>query len=272
MMIKTMTIVICAAALLSLGAVSTTVPSPVRKNEIKLFVTAANVEQALKTLKLDERRAEEVVVCFFDTSDQVLAANHLILRARQKGDGPGDSTVKLRVTDDATELSAAERAIPPEQDWTQETTPVLSRSADRDGLARGMVARVAAGQVPVVELFNEPQQKLVLARMKNFNWESLRCYGPVKASVWRQGWRFQGFPAKVTVELWHLQQDGRQQDILEVSANVKAGTEAQAQVLARQFFSAAKAAGFGEPTGQTKTRLLLDFFKPGRPVAPALKQ
>jgi hypothetical protein len=238
--------------------------APARKNEIKLFVTAANAEQAIAALKLDEHRAVKGIVCFFDTNAGALEANNLILRARQMGDGPGDSTVKLRATTGATELSAAERAIQPEQDWTREDEPTLSRSIDRKSLPKGLVAQVAAGQVAAAELFNEPQRTLVKGRIKDFTVESLRRYGPVEALVWRQQWKLHGFPEQVTVELWHLRKDGQRQDVLEVSAKVTTETEEQAQALAKQFFGAAKAAGLGEPAGQTKTKTVLDFFKPGR--------
>ncbi len=242
-------------------------PSPqVRKNEIKLFVNAANAEQAMKALKLDEHRSVKQIVCFFDTADRALEANDLILRARQKEGGPGESTVKLRAIDGATALSDAERAIQPEQDWTNENRPTLSRSVDHASWAKGLVPKVAAGQVAVAEIFDETQRKLVMARMKDFDWKSLRLYGPVDARVWRQQWKLQGFPENVTVELWHLQKDGRTQDVLELSAKAWAETDTEARALACRFFGAAKAAGFGAPAGQTKTKAVLDFFKPGRRV------
>jgi len=203
-------------------------------------------------------------VIFFDTGDRSLAANHLILRARQQGKGGrGDSTVKLRVHDGATELSDAELAIQPEQDWTNENVATLSRSKDRESLAKGLVSQVIAGQLAMADLFDEEQHELVAGRMKDFNWADLRLYGPVEADVWKQQWKLDGFPEDMTVELWHLQKEGKQQDILEVSANAKAETEEQAKELARRFFAAAKAAGMGEPTGQTKTQMVLDFYQPG---------
>jgi hypothetical protein len=67
-----------------------------RKSEIKLFVTAANTEQAIKALKLDEHKAKKRTVIFFDTGDRSLGVNHLILRARQQGQGHGDSTMATR--------------------------------------------------------------------------------------------------------------------------------------------------------------------------------
>jgi len=106
-----------------------------RKSEIKLFITAANVPQAIKALKLDEHRAVNQLCCFFDTSDGMLEAEHLILRARQKGDGPGEFTVKLRASEDSA-LSDAERAIQPEQDWTDEYQSKASGMGEPSGLTK----------------------------------------------------------------------------------------------------------------------------------------
>lgn len=247
----------------SLPLPGSTAPA-VWKNEIKLLVTAENAQQAIKALKLNEHRDEKQIVCFFDTNDRLLEANNLILRVREQEDGGGESTVKLRALDGATELSNAEQVIRPEEDWTSENKHTFSRSVDCDSLAKGLVSKVIKGQAAVIDLFNEAQRKIVAARLKDFQWESLKLYGPVEAQVWRQQWKFYGFPKEVTVELWHLQQDGRTQDILEVSSKAKADSEAQAQTLAKQFFEAAKAAGLGESLGETKTRKVLDFFKPGR--------
>ena len=147
-------------------------------------------------LKLDEKLAYRQTVCFFDTADGALEARGLILRARQKDGGPGESTVKLRAIEGAGELSDAERAIQPEQDWTREDGPTLSRSVDHEAITEGLVARAAAGEGRVIELFNDQQQKLVMARMKDFNWESLRRYGPVEAKVWKQQRKLEGFRGK----------------------------------------------------------------------------
>jgi hypothetical protein len=235
-----------------------------RKNEIKLFVTPVNTEQALTALKLDGAKAVEQMVCFFDTAEGALESRSLILRVRQKSGALGESTVKLRATRGMMDLSDAERSIQPEQDWTQESGPTLSRSMNWDSIEIGLAAKVAAGQGAVKELFNAQQQNLLEARMKDFPWESLKRYGPVQARVWREDRKLEGFREKVTIERWHLERDGRILELLEVSAKAKADTEEQAQALAKQFFEAAKSAGLGEPSGQTKTRQVLEFFKPGR--------
>jgi hypothetical protein len=232
--------------------------------EFKLLVTAANTAQALRTLELNPQRAVKQTVCFFDSPDGALDSAHLILRARQSGDGPGQSTAKLRASQGDVVLSATEQAIPLELEWVHPTQSMLSRSLDAP-LAKDMVSMAAAGEVPSAGLFNEAQRQLVTDRTPEFKWESLHCYGPIDAQLWRQQRKFPGFPNKVTIELWHLRKDAKTLDLLEVSAKAKAVTEAQAQVLASQFYAAAKAAGMGEPAGLTKTRLVLDFFKPATP-------
>lgn len=257
----------CSASLLyaadpsSPPAGTIAIPAPA-KQEIKLFMTAANAERAITELKLDKHRAVHQIACFFDTADGTLQANHLILRARQKADAPGESTVKIRVTDVAAELTAAERAMELELDWTSENKVAFSRSISHSALPVGMVAQAAAGKIPTRLLFNESQRDLVSARIKDFDWDRLRCFGPVKVKVWRKHCKIDGFTEKVTVELWHLQRDGKKKDILEVSVKTTAESDAHARALANQFYAAAKAAGMGEPAALTKTQVVMDFLNP----------
>ncbi len=266
MLSRKLFVVSVVALLLSGGDVSAA-SALARKNEIKLIVTAANTEQALKALKLDERRAKKRTVCFFDTGQRLLAANHLILRARQSSKGRTDSTVKLRADNDALELSERELEIQPEQDWTNEAGPAHSRSLDHDLPINGLLSEVVAGQQAVVELFSKEQKELVTARVAGFNWTDLRLYGPVEVLVWRKQWKLDGFPEDITVEVWNLQKEGKTRDILEVSAKVKAESDELAKELAGKFFAAARDAGIGEPTGQSKTQMVLDFFQPGLSAA-----
>jgi len=243
-------------------------PAPVqaaaasRKAEFKLLVPAADTARALQVLKLDPQRAVTAIICYFDTPDGVLDAQHLILRARQQGEGNGESTVKLRAAEGRTALSDAERAIPSEQDWVDETGATFSRSLDNASLAKDLVSKVAAGQVPVVELFTAAQRQLITVRVPDLKWERLHCFGPVKAEIWGQQAQLPGFPSAATIELWHLQKPDQKLDLLEISAKAKPKSAPQAQALAKQFYAAAKAAGLGDPAGQTKTRTVVDFFQP----------
>ena len=233
----------------------------VRKNEFKLLVTAVDTATALKTLGLERQSADKEIVYFFDTSDKMLQAHHVTLRARQPvGRSGGDATVKLRAPAGTLALSEEERTLQPEQDWTSEHEPSEARSLTRDDLPDGLVSKVGEGSMPLVKLFSQEQQNLLRARLPGVDWKSLKNLGPIEAEVWARQGRLNGFEKPVTVELWHLRQNGREQEILEVSAKGKAKTDADAQLLARQFFAAARAAGLGDPDGRTKTKLVMHFF------------
>lgn len=259
----------CLAVLLGLVMGTPLLPAAdppsatLRRDEFKMLVSADNTAQAIQALKLQNPQASKQIICFFDTPDQSLAAKHLILRGRQTGPLPGESTVKIRDLLDETKLTAAERSIPIVWEWTSEALPIPSRSRDGSPLADGLVANAAAGKLPVTDLFNDEQRQLVSARMGDFKWADLVCYGPVESLVWRQKWQAKGFPNKVTIELWHLRKDGKTLELLELSAKANTTSEDQARALAKQFYAAAKAAGLGDPSGQMKTRMALDFFKPG---------
>jgi hypothetical protein len=232
----------------------------VRKAEFKLLVTAIDAATVLKTLELQRQRADSEIVYYFDTSDKLLQAHHVTLRARQSAGQSGDSTVKLRALAGTLELSDAERGLVTEQDWTDERQPSEARSLSRKHIKKGLVDSVGSGAAPVAELFTDAQRQLVQARVPGVAWDGLQAFGPIDAEVWSRQAQLAGFATPVTVELWHLRQQGRSQEILEVSAKVSAQNDAEPQAQARQFFAAAKAAGLGEPNGQTKTQLVMDFF------------
>jgi hypothetical protein len=236
----------------------------VRKNEFKLLVTTVDTATALKVLRLERQYAEKEIVYFFDTSDKILQARHMTLRARQPAGRSGDSTVKLRALAGTLELSDAERELQPEQDWTDESRPSEARSLSRKHIKKGLVGSVGSGTAPMTELFTDTQRQLMKARVPDVAWDNLKSFGPINAEVWSRQAQLAGFATPVTVELWHLRQQGRSQEILEVSAKVRAQTDVEAQAQARQFFAAAKAVGLGEPDGQTKTQLVMDFFSTER--------
>ena len=231
--------------------------------EIKLLVRADKMTEATKILELAARPAIKQIVCFFDTTNGTLAARGLILRARQRAGSPGDSTVKMRTTGDTGELSKLEQSIKPETDWTRETDPSTSRSMDNSALPDGLVRQVAQGGAVAKKLFKKEQRRLVEARIKDFDWGGLKCYGPIQAEVWEQSFKLKIFPDAVTVERWHMTKETRTLDILEVSAKARVQTAAEGKELVKQFYKATEEAGLGRPGGRSKTQIVLDFFKPG---------
>jgi hypothetical protein len=234
----------------------------VPRNEFKLLVTAVDTASVLKALALDREHADKGIVYFFDTRDKVLQAHYVTLRGRQYGSDSGDSTVKLRAVAGSMKLSDEERALVIELDWTNEQMPAEARSLTRKNIKKDLVENVGSGLTPVAELFTDAQRRLVQARVQGVDWEVIKPYGPIEAFVWKRKAHLAGFTEPVTVELWQLRQDGRVQEILEVSAKARVKIAAEAQPLARDFFAAARAAGLGEPDGQTKTQQVMDFFQP----------
>ncbi len=237
---------------------------PSHEIEIKLFVSPKNTAPALKSLDLDPDASDAQDVCFFDTADRALAAHDLIFRVRQGSAKAGDAIVKIRTMPDSPELTDAELAIPAEQDWTDGSQPVISRTLKSKLSRKGLLADVVAGKVPAGDLLSDKQKELITRRLPGFKFDSLKRYGPVKTEVWKNHLKFKGFPEPVTVELWQLQENDRSENLLEVSSKASAGSDAQARDQAKQFFAAAKSAGMGTPTPQTKTSKVFEFHKPGR--------
>jgi hypothetical protein len=169
-------------------------------------------------------------------------------------------TVKLRSSAGAIALSEEERALPIENDWTNEHQPAEARSLT-ETVADNLVDSVGSGSSPVAELFTDAQRQLVEMQVPGVAWNDLKRYGPIETRVWKKE-VLKGFKEPVTIELWQLQQNGRTKELLEVSTKAKTATNDRAQELASQFFAEAKAVGLGQPDNQTKTQQVLDFFHP----------
>jgi hypothetical protein len=253
-----------AAACVSRHPGSDAPSPPSGKIEIKLLVPADKVAGAARMLKLDAKPGVKEQVFFFDTTNYVLDAHNLILRARQKAGHPADSTVKYRTKSTADKLSDAEKHISPEEDWSSETAPAISRSLDWDRLPDGLLGEVDRGRWTVDRLFDGAQRQMVEARMTNFKWQALRRFGPIQAELWDDQFKLEDFPEAVTVERWHIERGSQTLEILELSAKARPKTNADAKRLADEFFRSAEKAGLGRPGGQSKTTLIFDFFKPGR--------
>jgi hypothetical protein len=254
-----------ALVCLLLGGLGLAVSAPAKKSsgdrsELKLVIPPERAAAAAAALGLAEKTPAPLDVLFFDTKDAALQAKNLILRVRHKGGTPGESTVKLRMISGQDELSDVEQSIPQETEWTNPGVPLVSRSLTYTIPPDQYGSVVREGASPET-LFNDKQRRLVEARLPAFQWGSLVAHGPVRGEIFDRQCKLKGFPIPVTVERWHLQKDGRSSEILEVSAKVKASSEAEAKETAAVFFQAAEDAGFGPPNSQTKTQLLLDFFR-----------
>lgn len=238
-----------------------TAPRAPGRVELKLVVPADKVGRAEATLMQPGTHTVDEDIMFFDTSDRALAAAGIILRARWKSDGRGDTTVKLRDGDSARALSDAEKGIAAEEDWVDDIQPLISRSVTNVGLGKSVLQDVIHGTAAPRTLFNAEQIQLIEARLAPFPWNRLESIGPIQAKLWPKGVELKDFPKPLTAERWHLQKQGRVLDILELSVKASPKSDKAAKALATKFFTAAAEGGFGSPSGVSKTQLVLDFFK-----------
>jgi len=220
------------------------------KTEVKLLVPDAAVGTAMELWAMPKHPGKKVSIYFFDTPTGTLATNGLILRARQPAEGRGDSVVKVRTTGDTGPIS--------ELDWTDETQPLRSFSVANPRTP----ADLAVDKTPVNRLFNPEQRKLVETRLPGFQWNTLRRFGPILAEVWDQRFQLPNFSAPVTVEHWRLISVFRMRDILEISTRDRTPSVEASRAFAHQFYTAAAAARLGQPSGETKTTIALEFFRP----------
>ncbi len=239
------------------------------RSEVKLVIPAERAAAAAATLGLAEKTPAPLEVLFFETKDAALQARHLILRVRHKAGTPGESTVKLRMTSGEDELSEDEASIPAEAEWANADVPLMSRSLNYK-IPPDQYNAVLRSGASAETLFSGKQRRLVEARLPNFTWSSLVAHGPVQGEIWDRQCELKGFSIPISVERWRLQKDGRDAEILELSAKIKSGREADAREMAASFFQAAEAAGFGPPNSLTKTQVVLDFFRPA-PAGPVTK-
>lgn len=242
---------------------SNPVPTGPRRIEVKLVLPADKVANAEATLMQPGTHTIEADIMFFDTPERGLAAAGLILRARWKSDGRGDSTVKMRGSDSARELSDEEKAVRPEEDWVNDRQPLVSRSLNNLGLSKEVIHAVIFGTAPPQTLFDAEQIRLIEARMAHFRWDRLQSLGPIHAELWSRSIRLKDFSKPLVAERWHAQKDGRVLDVLELSAKANPKSDEAARALAQKFFAAAAAAGFGSSSGASKTQLVADFFQTG---------
>lgn len=271
-----------------LGTLSSATAQSSREIEIKFVMQggAASHAAAWKLLDpgggmLKDQEHTDEEVCFFNTDPPSLG--DLILRARNKKkidpDKPGkvkestDSTVKVRVDAHSSKPPGDfEKSIPAEEDWTGASHANLSRSVDwkaskkddKPGPTGAAFAAAVKNPAMSKDLFQGTgQSKLIHEHFGSLDWSTLKCYGPVRAQVWKETYKVGGAFPKATIEDWTLETPGKAAvQVLEISVKLTVADDADAKAKAGEFFTALKDAGFGSPQTTSKTALVLEYYKP----------
>lgn len=219
--------------------------------ELKLTVPFADQRRVLLSLGIDALDAGIRQVAFVDTPDLRLFDAGLVIRARRTQRKPGDLTVKLRpmlpadVPDGLRGLPGFKVEIDASPAGFTCSCSLTTEVTDR------RVRRLWADDAVVGELLDDHQREVVLDRLPDdVSMANLRVLGPL--TLLKTKFAPDGFPRKMTGEMWFLPDGGR---IFELST--KATPQAAFQVAAEtKVLLAGHGLDLGAPQ-DTKTRTAL---------------
>jgi hypothetical protein len=231
--------------------------------EIKATIPDRQIGPALRRFGLTTRNDEERYIYFFDTPNLDLLAAGIIARARRIVGDEHDSTVKFRPVDPArvNRNWRKYRGFKIEAD-ASETAMVKSASFSMP-VAKGAIKRVAAGKLPIADLFTDEQEAFLASTAKRrIDFTKAVVLGPLLAQRWDVV--VPACPWPIAVELWK-RGDGKR--LLEVS--IKAPIVQAATAIGGFMAFLAEVGADRDRNEQTKTRWALDYYvaKLARPAA-----
>jgi hypothetical protein len=224
--------------------------------EIKYLVAKENTPELSKKLGLRSKNPLTRVVCFFDTESLSLFQHEpkVILRSRYGSLNETDTTVKVR--------NGKMRGKDVECEFDEELgkTKVLSCSVTDKNQEKRQIEKANIGK-NVKEIFSKRQEAAVEGVFGKMDWQQLKPCGPVKGiQVWKKI-KLRGGPS-LTVERWRLpaRRDKPARVLFEVSAKMPFTEEAKtSKWIAALVRSSERGA---DPPSETKTRIVLEHFRP----------
>src|SRR5688500_7759788 len=220
--------------------------------EIKATISDRRIREALARFGLTAGNDEERYIYFFDTPRLALLGAGIIGRARGVVGGAHDSTVKFRPVEpaDVGRKWRRYRDFKVEADASEKG---LVKSASFSlPVGKGLIKRVAAGKLPIAEIF-APEQEEFLKSMKGaIDFARLAVLGPLAARRWQ--FEDPACPWPITAELWE-RADGKR--LMEVSIKVPAAQTAAAVGGFMGFL--AEVGAERDRRQKTKTRWALDY-------------
>jgi hypothetical protein len=222
--------------------------------ELKATIPHKQIHWGLRRYSLTADNDQERHIYFFDTPNLDLFHSGVVLRARRIIGGEHDSTVKLRPVDPSKVPAKWKKYAGFKIEADAGENGVVKSASLTMPVAKGVIKRVAAGELGVAALLTDEQRRFLLemARLQ-LDLSRLLIMGPMQA----QRWKFSdpALPWPITAELWR-RDDG--ETIFE--ASIKAPVE-QAAVAAGGFLAHLAEIGAERDHAQeAKTRWALNHY------------
>lgn len=231
--------------------------------ELKLTVPDTDIASARQTLGLDPLKGELRQVVFFDTPDLALNRAGVVVRARRRQGGAGDTVVKLR-------------PVLPEQ-LSPELRMHESFGVEVDAMPGGYVCSasmkgkatssevwdVLGGSRSIRDLLSKDQRSFYKEHApEGLKLRDLSTLGPI--TLLKFQWKPASFDRKLVAELW-LYPDGSR--ILELSTKCQPAEAFDVAARTRALLTQHGIDLSGEQ--QTKTKAALEYFAAIAPAASA---
>lgn len=222
--------------------------------ELKLTVPASDQRASIARLPMDPVEAQPRQVFFFDTPDLLLNQAGVVVRARRRQGGRGDTVVKLRPVV-PSELPREIRRSPAFNVEVDVLPGGFVCSGSMKGRVTGQEVRdAAAGKIPLRSIFSKEQRAFFRAHAPaGIEFESFVTLGPT--FILKAVFEPKTLGRPLVAEMW-LYPDGSR--LLELSTKCLPEEAFQVAAEARAYLGSRGVPISGHQ--QTKTKTALEFF------------
>jgi hypothetical protein len=233
--------------------------------EVKATIPHKQIHWGLRRYSLTPANDQERQIFFFDTPNLDLFHSGVVLRARRIIGGEHDSTVKLRPVEPSKVPAKWKKFAGFKIEADASESGVVKSASLTMPVAKGVIKRVAAGELGVAALLTDEQKEFLseMARLQ-LDLSRLLTMGPMQA----QRWKFSdaALPWPITAELWR-RDDGE----MIFEASIKAPIE-QAAVATSGFIAhLAEVGAERDHSQEAKTRWALEHYA-GKAGGTAVKR
>jgi hypothetical protein len=222
--------------------------------EIKATIPESQVDSTLARFGLTIANDQERYIYFYDTADLDLNKAGIITRSRRVVGDQHDSTVKFRpVIPD--QVAAKWRTFPYFKIEADASEKGVVKSASFSmPVKKGVIKRIAAGDMKIGELFTKDQQGFLLGMAnRNVDFSKMLVFGPLRAHRWK--FEDPGCPWPITAEVW-VREDGARL----MEASIRAPVIQAAAALAGFMAFLAEFGAERDLEEQAKTRWALEYY------------